>query len=44
MCIDIGYAHRCLARAHTSGDARLRSTAIRLYEAYDRNAAAPVLH
>ena len=44
MCIDTGYAHQCLATAHTSGDERLRRTAMRLFDAYGRNTAAPVMH
>ena len=44
MCTDIPYAHECLATAHTSGDERLRRTALALFEAYDRNAEAPLVH
>jgi len=45
MCTDTAYAHERLATAHTSNDERLRSSAMRLFAAYDRNSgAAPVLH
>jgi len=45
MCTDTAYAHERLATAHTSSDERLRSSAMRLFAAYDRNnSAAPVLH
>ena len=44
MCIDTAYAYRCLATAHTSSDERLRKAALALFDAYDRNAALPVLH
>ncbi len=44
MCVDTAYAYACLATAHTSGDERLRSTALALFGAYDRNAEAPQLH
>lgn len=44
MCVDTAYAYTCLATAHTSGDERLRSTALTLFGAYDRNAELPVLH
>ena len=45
MCVDTAYAYQCLATAHTSSDERLRSTALRLFEAYDRNASpSPLLH
>jgi hypothetical protein len=44
MCVDTAYAYRCLATAHTSSDKGLRRAAMGLFEAYDRNAAAAVLH
>jgi hypothetical protein len=44
MCVDTAYAYRCLAQAHTSSDARLRQAALNLFQAYDRNMAAPMLH
>lgn len=44
MCVDTAYAYACLATAHTSGDERLRSTALALFGAYDRNAEAPLVH
>jgi hypothetical protein len=44
MCVDTAYAYRCLATAHTSSDERLRLAAMGLFEAYDRNQAAAVLH
>ena len=44
MCIDTDYAYQCLATAHTSSDERLRRAAVVLFDAYDRNTGAPVLH
>ena len=44
MCVDTAYAYACLATAHTSGDERLRSTALTPFGAYDRNADVPALH
>lgn len=45
MCVDTAYAYQCLATAHTSSDERMRSTALRLFETYDRNASpSPLLH
>lgn len=44
LCIDTDYAHACMATAHTSGDERLRQAALALFEAYDRNAGAGILH
>ena len=44
MCIDSAYACECLALAHTSSDERLRRTALDLFAAYDRNAAAATMH
>jgi hypothetical protein len=44
MCVDTAYAYQCLATAHTSSDLRLRQAALGLFEAYDRNTAAPLLH
>jgi hypothetical protein len=44
MCVDTAYAYRCLATAHTSSDEGLRRAAMGLFEAYDRNGAAAVLH
>ena len=43
MCLDTDYAYDRLATAHTSSDARLRATALALFEAYGRN-SAPALH
>ena len=37
MCTDRPYAYQCLATAHTSNDDRLRSAALQLFAAYDRN-------
>jgi hypothetical protein len=37
MCTDRAYAYQCLATAHTSSDARLRSAALQLFETYGRN-------
>lgn len=42
MCLDTAYAHDCLATAHTSSNARLRQTALALFETYGRNSAAPL--
>jgi hypothetical protein len=39
MCTDAPYAYQCLATAHTSSDARLRTAAMQLFEAYGRNRA-----
>ncbi|MBA4176006.1 MAG: hypothetical protein C0505_05520 [Leptothrix sp. (in: Bacteria)] len=44
MCVDTAYAFACLATAHTSGDERLRRTALALFGAYDRNGEAPQVH
>lgn len=44
MCIDAAYACECLALAHASSDERLRRSALELFAAYDRNAAAGTLH
>ncbi len=45
MCTDTAYAHERLATAHTSSDERLRSSAMRLFAAYDRNCSATtVIH
>jgi hypothetical protein len=40
MCVDSAYAFECLALAHTSGNEQLRRSALDLFAAYDRNAAA----
>ena len=40
MCLDTDYAYDRLAVAHTSSDARLRATALALFETYGRNGAA----
>ena len=37
MCLDTAYAHHSLATAHTSSSARLRATALALFETYGRN-------
>lgn len=42
MCLDTAYAHACLATAHTSSSARLRATALALFETYGRNSAPPL--
>ena len=42
MCLDTAYAHHCLATAHTSSSARLRATALALFETYGRNSAPPL--
>ncbi len=44
MCVDTDYAYACMATAHTSSDQRLRQAALALFEAYDRNAGASILH
>jgi hypothetical protein len=44
MCVDTAYAYACMATAHTSSDERLRSAALQLFDAYDRNAAVGTLH
>lgn len=44
MCVDTAYAYACLATAHASSDERLRSTALALFDAYDRNTEPPLLH
>lgn len=44
MCLDRSYAFECLALAHTSGDAGLRTAALDLFAAYDRNAEQGLLH
>ena len=43
LCSDPGYAHGCLAAAHTSASEPLRRMAVRLFESHLRN-AAPGLH
>ncbi len=42
MCLDTAYAHHCLATAHTSSNARLRQTALALFETYGRNSTPPL--
>ena len=42
MCLDTAYAHHCLATAHTSSSARLRQTALALFETYGRNSTPPL--
>ncbi len=42
MCLDTAYAHDCLATAHTSSNARLRQTALALFETYGRNSTPPL--
>jgi hypothetical protein len=44
MCVDRPYAFECLALAHTSSDADLRTAALDLFAAYDRNPVHGTLH
>jgi hypothetical protein len=44
MCLDRHYAFECLALAHTSSDESLRSAAMDLFAAYDRNSEGAALH
>ncbi len=44
LCVDIPYAHECLALAHTSGDAALRQAAMQLFATYERNPNHSPLH
>lgn len=44
MCLDTGYAHACLATAHTSSHQALREAALLLFNAFGRNAAPAPLH
>lgn len=44
MCVDRQYAYDCLAQAHSSAEAGLRSAALALFATYDRNAVAAVAH
>jgi hypothetical protein len=44
MCADATYAYACLATAHTSGDERLRSVALYLFESYGRKLSALERH
>ncbi len=42
ICLDRVYAFERLACAHTSGDPRLRSLAMKLFMAYQREGAVPL--